>query len=583
MKKLKFIFLFFTLFTVVRADNIRWKRACLNDLDNVLNLEYASASDCDSILINIYGERSVGAGFRLIGQSESHGLASSSLDAENSSNWRLYLVLINKCTKDSVLSNIILVDNAAPENIGIDSVSVVGDSVVIGWKESTSDDLKNYVLYFDLQGGLSSVLDTVEKDKLFYYDNSDKVDVNSSSETFRIAAFDSCDISTGQVDAHSTIYLSASSIDFCDRNLNLNRTAYSGWDEEVDYYLIYRIEGTDIWKRWSDFEYFDKYADFSDLRENFELKVRAINSVTGFTSSSNSILIQFGDNRVLDLFYLHSVFFNGDSTIIEWVTNSTDLVNRFELQYREGDIGTWNIIRSIDANSFFKYSLTLKNSIAGRYYRLRAISDCGDDLGFSNIGRVIDLSIKLPELDDFNGDLEKSRVLNWMEFKNWKNDIDSYNVFRKIDGTWDLLSTVSDTFYIDSENLVDISVDSGICYKVVGFEGDRFIDTISGTASTTSKCVFFNFHNDLPNAFDITDDDQKFFTIPVENLDSVNSYILIYNRWGELVMNNGLEWNGGFLNNVAQPCPADTYFYVARIELKSGDYYFVSNSLNLFR
>ena len=50
---------------------------------------------------------------------------------------------------------------------------------------------------------------------------------------------------------------------------------------------------------------------------------------------------------------------------------------------------------------------------------------------------------------------------------------------------------------------------------------------------------------------------------------------------GEIVFNNGLQWNGGFNNEKTKPCPDGVYFYIARIQLKNRDFYFVSSTLKV--
>lgn len=575
----------FGLSNLVLANGVYLKRACLDDLNNRINLEFVTTTDCDSIEVVIYGERSNGAGFRIIGSSDVIGLNNISLDAENSNNWKIYLVYIDKCKGDTIIGKQVFVDSTPPQGVGIDSVSVVGDSVLIGWSESTSKDIKDYVLYYDKKGGLSELLDTIDL-SLFYYENSDSIDANSSNQTYRIAAFDSCGISTGQVDAHSTVYLKSVNIDYCDRNITLERTNYRGWeDDEISYLLVYKPEGQNYWSPLSAFDFNDLFKDLVDYKENFEIKVRVINKTKGFTASSNSIKILFGDDRALDTFYIYSVRYFGNSTQLSWKSSKTDLVEIFNLEFSDNGVNDWAEIKKIDANSGGAFSIDLDNSIRDRFYRLSAVSACQENIGFSNSVKVCGLDISVPDLNFkyLNKELEKERLLNWDKFINWNSSTTEYLILRDLGSGYKTIGITADTFYLDTESLTDVPVDSGICYKIVGREIEPYLSSDTGKVETNELCYFFDFHMDLPTAFVFSKEEEKIFNIPIENLDSVNSYLKIYNRWGELVLDNSLSWNGGVNNNASNPCPEGLYFYIGRVQLKNRQFYFISKSLQIFR
>ncbi|MFY0675489.1 MAG: gliding motility-associated C-terminal domain-containing protein [Bacteroidia bacterium] len=565
------------------SQKVEWIRACLDVESNIKNLDFVVSSDCENVTTRIYGEKVFGSGFNLLKNVDGNGIKNVSLGAQSISNWRLYLVLVDSCNDDSVIGDIILIDNTPPQNVGIDSVSVSKNGVLIGWTKSTSNDVKNYILYYNKGNGFSETLDTVSADSSSYLERSDSIDAEKTSVTYRIAAIDSCNIGTGQVDAHSTMFLNIEDIDFCDRNFTLSRTNYEGWNNDIDYKLVFREVGGSSWKFLSLFEYNDLYLNLNNLNIDFEVKVRATDLVNGFTSSSNSILIQFGDDRSLDTFYITKVEFTGDSTLLEWYSSRTSLVKNYELQFSEGNGVNWNTVRSIRANGGGEHLLWLKNRIAKRLYRLRAISDCGDDLGLSNTVRVIDVSIQSTVGESYNKALQDERTVHWNSFIEWDNGIEKYEVNRFLNGIWSVIGTTNDTFYVDAESLLDISVDSGICYRIKGIEKDPILDFKVGEVLTSSKCIFFKFHGDLPNAMVFTNTEEKLFEIPVENLDTSNSYLIVYNRWGEEVFKDGLKWNGGFNNEITKPCPSGVYYYVARVQLRNRDFYFVSSTLNVLR
>ncbi|MBI1184307.1 hypothetical protein GC194_08545 [bacterium] len=564
---------------------VKWIRACLDDINSNINLKFKVKSDCAGAYTNIYGERVTGAGFNKIGRIDGNGIMNVSLNSKSSVNWSIYLVVVDTCNKDSIKSEVIVVDNTPPQGVLIDSVSVVGDSVLIGWNNSSSPDLKFFVLYYDEQSGLGATLDTVKDGGLFYYENSSKLDANVRSETYRIAAFDSCNISTGPIDPHSTVFLKVNSIDYCARNMTIERTDYKGWEsDEIKYSLVYRETGKDVWHPLSDFDFNSQFLDLNYLKKDIEIKVRVSNTTKGYTSSSNTLDIYFGDNRSLDTFYLSGVDYKNNQVKLKWLTNKTDLVKYFTIEYSEPQTSGWNTTKQVQATGKSYYEILLDNKIVGRKYRINATSDCLENLGYTNIGTAIGCSITKPLSSGsaFNKELQTSRVVSWNKYRNWNDTTVQYELYRRVNGNDNLIATISDTFFIDIEEL-DFRIDSGMCYRVVAVEANPLYPDKVGSSESDESCVFYTFHHDLPNAFIPNTTGTKLFTIPVENLDSIKSYLIVYNRWGEIVYNGGFAWNGGFNNDIARPCADGVYFYSAWIELQNREYFYVSNRIVLIR
>lgn len=552
-------------------------------------MSYGIQTDCDSFEVKVYGEKVSGGGYGVIDSFVNvGGILDRSVSAESAKDWKLYIVLLNKCDGGQTISKIFSIDNRAPEGVGLDSVSVASDgNVMVGWKQSSSSDIKEYVLYSDSKGGLSKALDTVGLG-LYYETSGDSLKGTTGAKTIRIAAFDSCDIGTGPVDPHSTIFLKLTNADYCERKVNLERTDYHGWKKDsLVYKLVYALDtGTAVWRELSDFTYNDLFLDLNAMKENLYIKVRVRDKMTGFSSSSNVVFVAFGDERVLDTLYVTGTRYLSDKglTVLKWASNKTTLVERFEIELYNRGRDTWDRIQTRKAGFSARHLDTIIGLKGGDALRVKAISDCGDLIGVSNVGVVMGLVGTWATNGTgavINASIERERNLRWNGYKEFEMGVERYDVLRKIKGTWEHVASVGDTFYKDMESLTGMEIDTFIRYKVVAIERDSFIEGWRGKAVSNPVELAFVFHGATPNAFFIGGTDDPPFSIPVEGLDSANSYLAVYNRWGEEIMTGDLYWNGGMGNDLNKGCAEGMYFFMAKIALNTRDVMMVSGSIML--
>ena len=341
--RLFLVFLITGVAKLVSADDIRIRRACLDERNDLISVVYdfsfTSGVECNTSTATLYGSKDGGV-FQRLGVN-AFGAKSFSIDAKNTKDWKFFMRLINVCDDDSITSKDTLsADLVGPTGAKIDSVSVLDDGVIIGWTKSKSNDLRSYAVYYDNEfGGLSTLLDSLGKLDSFFIEQVDSVDSDARSITYTIAAFDSCQLSSGQLERHSTVHMNLDKVDYCKRSVELTRTKYTGWGDAVTYKLVYRVEGTDTWREWIDFTNGTSLElDLSGLRTRFELKVRASDLATGYTSSSNSILLDFREDRSLDTFYVYGVNNYGSKIEIKWWCSSPELVQKFNLISVSGEL-----------------------------------------------------------------------------------------------------------------------------------------------------------------------------------------------------------------------------------------------------
>jgi len=555
-----------------------------NDLISVVyDFSFTSGIECNTSTVSLYGSMDGGA-FQRIATAGFTG-RTFSVDAKGSRDWKFFIRLINVCDNDSTSSlDTLDADLVGPTGAKIDSVSVLESAVIIGWTKSKSSDLRKYAVYYDNEvGGLSSLLDSAGKLDSFYLEEVDSVDPSNRSITYTIAAFDSCNLSTGQLERHSTVHMNLDKVDYCSRTIELTRTRYVGWGDAVTYSLVYKVEGTSIWREWIDFTNGTSIElDLSDLKTRFEIKVRARDLANGYTSSSNSVLLDFREERSLDTFYIYSVNNYATNVEIRWWCSSPELVQKFNLLSISNGVTT--DVKTIREGITRDNVVRLGTVVSGTQYYLEAYSKCNENLGVSNEGTVIGLDVtNIDGLTNkaLNTEMHEKRVLSWNSYESWKEGVLNYVVERKLNGGWEEIGPATETALIDAEE-IELVLDSNICYRVTGYEKDALLD-VQGTAISNEFCFFPEFHEDLPNAFVATASGESYFEVPTESLDTSSSFIKVFNRWGQMVYSDGIKWNGCLNNDVSKPCATGVYYFVMKTQLTSNQFYYSTGSIHLMR
>lgn len=561
----------------------RLVRVCMDQ--SVLSYEVNVKTFCSRNSIKLFGKGPGATDFTEVEAYQANGKLNRTVDLGLVGTWEFYLTCYDSCQMKGMVGDTLVGDNSPPEGVRIDSVSVIGDSVVIGWSESISKDVESYILYYDAKGGLTTTLDTVRGD-LRYYENEEEVNALNGSVSYRIGARDSCGFSTGPRVPHRTIFLDIAEVDFCGKVVNVERTDYGGWVGDITYKVVYREVGKLVWSELVGFDGKGLEMNLDTILKDIEIKVRAENAFFGYTSSSNTRVLLFSEKRELDTLYITGVDNYSDSVVVKLRSTKTDLVREFELEFTKNpDMEFWSKGRKILSNGLGRQEIVLDESVAGMYYRVKAISSCEEDLGYSNMGRVLELTVKTPESlrgAEFNKELEKVREMSWTDYRQWTGGGTKYAIERKTIDGWEEIEGVSDLNYSDLD-VLPLGVDSGICYRVIARELVPVISSDTGASRTNEICVFFDFHKALPTSFIPSENADILFEVPIEGLDTTGSYMKVFNRWGQMVYDGGLGWNGGRMNDASQPCQAGMYMYTMRVQFKNGVFYFVSERVDVIR
>ncbi|MCB0736728.1 MAG: gliding motility-associated C-terminal domain-containing protein, partial [Bacteroidetes bacterium] len=116
-------------------------------------------------------------------------------------------------------------------------------------------------------------------------------------------------------------------------------------------------------------------------------------------------------------------------------------------------------------------------------------------------------------------------------------------------------------------------------------EGSEF-DTVL-TATSNTVCLKYDFHGDIPNIFSPESGNTavNWFKINAVHIDTTNSSLKIYNKWGELVLestNPSEGWNGNIANE-SKECPSGLYVYVLSLKQHGSGTYYRTGVVQLLR
>ena len=392
----------------------------------------------------------------------------------------------------------------------------------------------------------------------------------NESESFRVSAIDSCLNDGLQSVEHNTIFLQ-NYLDVCTGENTLNWNEYGIWPSGVLEYEVFFTENGGPTTLLGTLPNGTTSIVHNNLIQfsTYCYYIRAYD-VSGSRSSTSNQLCVFADIPLWPNFeYLNNATVALNSQVdISCFTDITADIIEFRIERATQPAGPFTIVGNVPANAVnplinFTDFTALFNQ-QSYYYQYIAVDSCGTDAYTSNLGRTIFLSA--------TANNNYTNTLNWNNYIDWDAGVDSYNIFRNIDGLWDPfpigtlpLGTVSFTDDI-SNNLNGYG---DFCYKIEAIESSGNTYGLKDTSRSNIACVkqFPVIH--IPNAFAPQGINQIFKPESVFINPSLYKFI-IFNRWGEKVfettdINSG--WDGTRKNGKL----AQQGVYVYIIEFSSND------------
>ena len=515
-------------------------RACLDRITGELSLSITPSNDTFN-LFHHYGlwgrDNSNGRFELLIEETDINSLLFKTI-LPNKKRWELYVSSYSGCAgQDSVLSNIIYIDDKAPDYIEPDSVSVdpISQKIIAGWSKPSDTDIMGYSLFKVDDQGNNLLID--EPNALNYVFDFNTFNSNQQGNKLAIAGFDSCRNGGVISDYHSPIYLQGwfSPKYQCDKNLNLKWDEYVGWANS-GHRLIIIDTNTNQTLFDSLFNNGDNTYTFTLPYLDVDLKVVVKTTKLLGGASSTSNILNFSFSEIQPPTTATSLYFTSVENKNEiQLSANVNIGDSFSLLYQtQKDGNQWfEGFSGVINSTAFNWALGSANTNNEVYFfKLNRFNICNVVADSSIISSSVLLS----------GD---NSALNWNPpnhfiENNWPSN---YEVEKFETGFWTLVTTTNSPFYVPQ-----------------GFGIQRFrVRTTTNSPVPNNKNWSLSNEIEIDLGFDTTQLDSFFvpnafspegvnpvFKVVNSALDFGDARLYIYNRWGEIIWDGDalVGWDG---------------------------------------
>lgn len=478
-------------------------------------------------------------------------------------NFRIEQSDASGCISVSSIDGDIYQNIIPPDIPELDSVSVnpATQNAVIGWQPSSSGDTEGYIIY--LFTGVWMPIDTVWGINTTTYENtSSTADLNY--ESYCVAAIDSCATTSPLTTGHSTIFLN-STVDPCNRSVNLSWSAYSGFPG-IDNYIIYYAENGGTWSVLDVVSNTTVQYEILNLEDdsNYCFYISAV-SINGETSSSNFSCELLNFPELPAYVYIRYASVIGDGSVdVKWVNDRNVYVLGYSLQRSLSPDGPWVSIdyKAYTATPEYSFSdLNANAHLQSVFYRVAVIDSCSNEAMYSDTARTIFL-----QGDPLN---DLSNELRWNDYEGWPAGAQEYRLHRMIDHVAEPASAANfpDGTEYYSDDVASFYMSYGLfsyqleCIEAAGNPLGYADTTWSNQIVIQQLPRLF-----IANAFSPTGYNKTFCPFGVYVDHTAYSFI-IFNELGEEMFNTTdfYEcWDG---TNDGSPAPCAVYHYILRMTL----------------
>jgi len=476
-----------------------------------------------------------------------------------------YLESNHDCPGQTVLQSEVL-NNESPTNFPITRVTVDNSIVEVSWAGSSSPEVTSYIIYRASPVGTLPI-DTIDASLNNYIDFT--ADPDNQPEVYFIIAMDACGNTSIFDLPHFTVFIE-STLDVCDQRIDLSWNKYRNWLNGVEDQELWLAVNNGTFTLLETLTAEDSIYSFDDTSDGdtycFYLKTTEAN--TGQESFSNIHCLNVDIvEPVRELFLQNASVTDANEVELTWQWNDDAEVAAVE--FSEKPIG---------GNAMVIASYTPSNSIdpvvdrilnaanptqGARSYQVKTFDDC-DSIQLSNEVSTIYLSGVAQE--------DQTNVLDWTAFERPGGTVNSYDVFRIVDGIRTYVETVDGmtTTFIDP---VDISnaAEATVCYVVQASITVLDPDGIELSLITQSNTFCVEQLSDIlvPNAFAPEGMNKEFMPRIVFG-ETVDYRMEIFDRWGKRIFvstDQLMGWTGrdGFFYY-----PSAVYVYTIRIVQTNG-------------
>lgn len=494
-------------------------------------------------------------------------------------NYKVAISDASGCISESNVVGDLFQDGNSPNLPLLDSVSVnANGSVTLGWEPSSSKDVVKYYIYKQTSGGIWLVVDSVSGYTSTFYTYTSS-SANTESENFCIAALDSCrNVSIlGSGQAQKTIFLS-SQFDICSRTAHLSWTAYVNLPKGVLEYDIYCSVNGGVYNVVGTSSSTTFIHDSLNPGDNYCYVVKVRNGDKSISANSNVSCLLATAPASPGFVYLKSVSVSSNQQIE--VTYAVDTLKKYKgaIIFKSEDGITYNQLMINNSNTNFIETIIdsdVKPLERSYYYKVQILDSCG------NLGLISNTSKSMVLKVTHDKDRFFYNTLTWNEYYSWSGTLESYNIYRSVDGVFDPvpISNVSAGTYEYVDNVEDFVGDRGkFSYYVEAVEGAGNIYGFTDKAKSNSADAYVEVNVYVPNAF--APKGLNNVWLPMAQFVEKTDYkVTVLDRWGTKVFQTNSDTEGWTGNGATD----DVYVYIVEYKNARGEYIQLNGHLTLIR
>lgn len=481
------------------------------------------------------------------------------------------------CVSQSNINGGLYHDNLAPNVPLLDSVSVNSSGLAtLGWQSSSSSGATQYVIYKFI-AGIWTAMDTVRSGNLtsFTYTSSS---ASTGSETFCIAARDSCGNITLLGQGQTTMFLTGS-YDLCSRTANLTWTPYGNLLQGVLEYEVYCSVNAGSFNKIGTSNGTTYTHPNLNPGDTYCYYVRVKSNNVSITASSNQKCLLAKAPSGPAYVYINSVSVNASNQIEVTYSIDNTKVYKGAIIFKSVDNGTTYKQLSYQAYSSAA-SITfidkeVKPTEKNYYYKIQLSDSCGNPGVFSDSSKSIVLHVSNDNANIFYN------TLTWDDYAHWSGNVNSYNIYRAVNGIFDP-TPITNVFYgirTYVDNVEGFVSDQGkFSYYVEAVEGAGNIYGFKDSARSNIADAYVEAHVFVPNAFAPKGINNIWLPI-AQYVEKTDYKVKIFDRWGATVFETTSDtegWNGANSTD-------EVYVYLIEYKNARGEYIQLKGHLNLVR
>jgi gliding motility-associated-like protein len=496
--------------------------------------------------------------------------------------YKIQITDLSGCSSVSNLAGGTFSDIISPALVVLDSVSVdAAGKAQLGWGKDPSKDTKGYVIYM-FNGTIWTAIDTVFGAGITSYTVPGST-AGAGSETYGVSAFDSCgNISPLGPIQHSLFVKYSRNI--CEMNIKLTWNNFIHMPVVLGGYSILMtvnggpqiLAGTTIPG--------DTTFTVSNLTplSVYCFVIVANNGTATIQAQSNQICYTSNIPKQPSFNYLRVATVQSVNSVkLNAYVDIAASVHGYKFYRSTSVSGPFILVGSVNTTGKAQISLTdpgVNTSAQSYYYNMYVVDSCGEERSASNTARTILLKVTA-------NDESATNTLVWNDYESWLGNVQSYNIYRAVDGVWQPGPIANVLFGVNvyPDNVAAFYPSSGkFEYYVQALEGAGnpygFMDTSnSNVAEALQNALLY-----VPNAF--TPQGKNAIFKPSGSFVEVNDYFFaVFDRWGEKVFETS-DKNGGWDGSIqGHKAEMGVYVYLITYKTSHGEYVDRKGSVTLLR